>query len=60
MRTGSRFAAFVILASMTLCSQSPASAHSQRKAKKPPLPTLPSGPLGPVQSRLPDFAHHVE
>lgn len=63
MRTGSRFAAFVILASLSLCSLSPASSHSQRKVKKPQLPALPSGPLGPVPQvpldSTPAVAPHV-
>ena len=63
MRTGSRFAAFVILASLSLCSLSPASSHSERKTKKPQLPPLPSGPLGPVPQvpldSTPAVAPHV-
>jgi hypothetical protein len=63
MRTGSRFAAFVILVSVSLCGLSSASSHSQRKAKKPQLPPLPSGPLGPVPQvpldSTPAVAPHV-
>ena len=63
MRTGLRFASLVILVSLCLCSWSPASSHSQRKAKKPPLPPLPSGPIGPVPQvpldSTPAVAPHV-